>query len=49
MRTVIKVPVNVNYLTEWKGFELPCGVLNKGVTACGATTLAIEDENKTVI
>lgn len=49
MRTVIKVPVNVNCLTEWKGFELPCGVLNKGVTACGATTLAIEDENKTVI
>ena len=46
---VIKVPANVNYLNEWTGFELPVGIVNKGITGCGATTLAIEDEHKTII
>lgn len=45
----IKVPTNVNYLTDWVGFELPEGILNKGVTGCGATSVAIEDEHKTII
>ena len=45
----IKVPTNVNYLTDWVGFELPKGILNKGVTGCGATSVAIEDEHKTII
>lgn len=45
----IKVPLKINYLSEWSGFELPKGIVNKGVTACGATTLAIEDEHKTII
>lgn len=45
----IKVPANVNFLNEWAGFELPRGIVNKGITGCGATTLAIEDEHKTVI
>ena len=45
----IKVPTNVNYLTNWDGFELPKGILNKGVTGCGATSVAIEDEHKTII
>lgn len=49
MKQVIDVPNKVNYLTEWKGFELPCGVLNKGITACGATTLALVDGYKTII
>lgn len=45
----IKVPTNVNYLTDWVGFELPEGILNKGVTGCGATSVAIKDEHKTII
>lgn len=36
------VPTNVRYLSEWEGFELPNGILNKGLTGCGGTTLAIE-------
>lgn len=43
------VPENVEFLTDWKGFELPKGILNKGVTGCGATSVAIEDEHKTII
>lgn len=49
MVETIKVPANVNFLNEWAGFELPRGIVNKGITGCGATTLAIEDEHKTVI
>lgn len=45
----IKVPKNVEFLTNWDGFELPKGILNKGVTGCGATSVAIEDEHKTII
>lgn len=45
----IKVPENVEFLTDWNGFELPKGILNKGVTGCGATSVAIEDEHKTII
>lgn len=45
----IKVPENVEFLTEWNGFELPKGILNKGVTGCGATSVAIQDEHKTII
>ena len=49
MIETIKVPANVNYLNKWAGFELPRGIVNKGITGCGATTLAIEDEHKTII
>ena len=49
MVETIKVPANVNYLNEWVGFELPKGIVNKGITGCGATTLAIEDAHKTII
>ena len=49
MVETIKVPSNVNFLNEWAGFELPRGIVNKGITGCGATTLAIEDEHKTII
>lgn len=45
----IKVPENVEFLTDWNGFELPKGILNKGVTGCGATSVAIEDKHKTII
>lgn len=49
MVETIKVPANVNFLNEWAGFELPRGIVNKGITGCGATTLAIEDEHKNII
>ena len=49
MVETIKVPTDVNFLSEWAGFELPRGIVNKGITGCGATTLAIEDEHKAVI
>lgn len=39
----------MKYLSELKGFELPNGILDKGVTGCGATTLALEDEHATII
>ncbi len=45
----IEVPKNVEFLTNWNKFELPKGILNKGVTGCGATSVAIEDEHKTII
>ena len=45
----IEVPENVEFLTKWDGFELPKGILNKGVTGCGATSVAIDDEHKTII
>ena len=34
---------------DGKPFELPNGILNKMVTGCGATTLAIEDNCKTIV
>ena len=49
MKNVIEVPENVNFLSEWDGFELPNGIFNKGTTACGATTLALKDKFKTII
>ena len=45
----IEVPENVEFLTKWDGFELPKGILNKGITGCGATSVAIDDEHKTII
>lgn len=45
----IEVPENVEFLTKWGGFELPKGILNKGITGCGATSVAIDDEHKTII
>lgn len=45
----IHVPLNVTYLSDWNGFELPNGILNKGITACGATTVALENRHKTII
>ena len=45
----IEVPFYVEFLTDWVGFELPKGIFNKGLTGCGATSVAIEDEHKTII
>lgn len=49
MVTEISVPENVTFLTEWNGFELPKGILNKELTGCGATSVAIKDQHKTII
>lgn len=52
----IKLATGNRYLNELKDecgnpikFELPNGVLNKELTGCGGTTLALEDEYKTII
>ena len=51
---VIKVPSSTKYLSDFRNeagqkFRLPNGILNKELTGCGGTTLALEDEFKTVI
>lgn len=56
-KEVIKIPANIKYLTErekfieefGKPFELPNGILNKEIPGCGATTVALTDEHKTII
>lgn len=58
-RTDIVVPKGIRYLTEieeielpygtFDKFELPNGILNKDVPNCGATTLALIDNHKTII
>ena len=50
----LNVPNGISYLNEWKDgngqpFNLPCGILDKGIPNCGATTLALEDSHKTII
>lgn len=53
-KITINVPSGTKYLSRFKDesgrrFSLPNGVLNKELTGCGGTTLALEDENKTII
>lgn len=48
-KTEIKIPKGTRYLAEIKNFELPNGIFNKDVPNCGATTLALEDNHKTII
>lgn len=53
-KVIINVPSGTKYLSRFtdesgRRFSLPNGVLNKELTGCGGTTLALEDENKTVI
>lgn len=53
-KCVIKVPSGTKFLSDFRNeagqrFRLPNGILNKELTGCGGTTLALEDENKTVI
>lgn len=59
IRTDIEIPKNIKYLGEIRNielpygtfdrFELPNGILNKDVPNCGARTLALEDNHKTII
>lgn len=46
---LVKVKSGVKYLSEIPNFELPNGVLNKDVTGCGATTVALVDKHPTII
>ena len=54
-KTIIKAPANARYLSQIKNqdgitpFELPNGILNKIIPNCGGTTLALEDNHKTII
>ena len=53
-KITISIPSGFKYLSEVKDeagnkFQLPNGILNKEITGCGGTTLALEDEFKTVI
>ena len=48
-KTTIEVPKGIEYLSQLEDFELPNGILNKGVPNCGATTLALEDSHRTII
>ena len=56
-KEMIKIPANIKYLTErekfieefGKPFELSNGILNKEIPGCGATTVALTDEHKTII
>lgn len=45
----IKIPKEVMYLGDMKGFELPNGIFDKVITGCGATTVAIKDNYPTVL
>lgn len=53
-KITISIPSGFKYLSEVKDeagnkFQLPNGILNKEITGCGGTTLALEDENRTII
>ena len=53
-KVLVNIPSGYKFLSEVKDeagrtFRLPNGILNKELTGCGGTTLALEDENKTVI
>lgn len=52
--STIKIPSGIRYLSDvvredGSKFELPNGILNKELTGCGGTTLALEDNHKTII
>lgn len=52
-KQLILVPDGTQYLSELVGKELPDGlphgIFNKSICDCGATTLALTDEHKTII
>ena len=45
----IIIPKGTRYLSEIASFELPNGILDKELTGCGATTLALTDGYPTII
>lgn len=48
-KKIISIKKGIKYLSEIEGFELPNGILNKEVTGCGATTIALTDKHPTII
>lgn len=48
-KKIVKIEGCFNYLGQIPSYELPKGVLNKGITGCGATTVALTDNNHTII
>ena len=52
-KKIIKIKAGCQYLSEveidGKPFELPNGILNKMLTGCGGTTLALKSEYNTII
>lgn len=45
----IQIPKGTRFLSEVNGFELPDGILDKELTGCGATTLALTDSRPSII
>lgn len=53
-KKILKIPSGVHYLSDYRlpdgsKFQLPRGILNKELTGCGGTTLALESGDKTII
>lgn len=53
-KNILKIPSGIHYLSDYvtedgEKFKLPNGILNKELTGCGGTTLALEDDSKTII
>ncbi len=48
-KLIINVPEGIEFLGQWDEFELPNGILNKEVTGCGGTTVALEDGHPTIL
>lgn len=45
----ITIPEGITYLGDIPNFELPNGIFNKVLTGCGATTVALKDNNPTIL
>ena len=48
-KKTIDIPKGTRYLSELEGFELPSGIVDKELTGCGATTLALTDSHPTIL
>ena len=48
MKTIIKAPTDCIYCSEFMT-EIPAGIIDKKETGCGLTSLALEDNNPTII
>ena len=48
-KQVINIPSGIHFLNQLENFELPNGVLNKELTGCGATTIALTDNYPSII
>lgn len=46
---IIEIPKGTRFLSEVRGFVIPDGILDKELTGCGATTLALTDNVPTIL